>query len=406
MPAVAADARPGASGLTHRWVKRGRRQRGPRARAGEKGAGGSAPSFTCFAQITANSTALEHPRLLVAEESEVTAAAIAITPLWVEQALAHQERQRRRRENPLLPVEQEYRRLVGDILGQGSVGLIPLITESAGAVLNAASFTRLPARVRGLTWGAEDLAADVGALGNRPPDGEFEFTYAYARSMCLLAAAAAGVAGDRHGGHRDSRRRGGRATRARFAAAGLRRQDGDPPGAGRADPCGVHAHRRQRWNGRGRVLAAFSAPRRAQARSRSTAACSTGRTSARPSASWQRRLAADEHAQGDINRERASRVASIEPRRIRRPTSRSTARLPLELRELVGKVKQGGSAAARAQHESRGQDVRARPRSTACSTRARRSSRSASSRDTTSTATGSPPAASSPASAASAASSA
>jgi citrate lyase subunit beta/citryl-CoA lyase len=79
-------------------------------------------------------------------------------------------------------------------LGQGSVGLIPLMTESAGAVLNAASFTRLPARVRGLTWGAEDLAADIGALGNRLPDGEFEFTYAYARSMCLLAAAAAGVA--------------------------------------------------------------------------------------------------------------------------------------------------------------------------------------------------------------------
>ena len=78
-------------------------------------------------------------------------------------------------------------------LGQGSVGLIPLITESAGAVLNAASFTRLPSRVRGLTWGAEDLAADIGAHGNRLPDGEFEFTYAYARSMCLLAAAAAGV---------------------------------------------------------------------------------------------------------------------------------------------------------------------------------------------------------------------
>jgi citrate lyase subunit beta/citryl-CoA lyase len=76
----------------------------------------------------------------------------------------------------------------------GSVRLIPLITESASAVLNAASFTRLPARVQALTWGAEDLAADVGAFGNQSPDGEFEFTYAYARSMCLLAAAAAGVA--------------------------------------------------------------------------------------------------------------------------------------------------------------------------------------------------------------------
>ena len=78
-------------------------------------------------------------------------------------------------------------------LEPGSIGLIPLITESAGAVLNAASFTKLPARVRGLTWGAEDLAADVGALANRKADGEFEFMYAYARSMCLLAAAAAGV---------------------------------------------------------------------------------------------------------------------------------------------------------------------------------------------------------------------
>ncbi|NJD32417.1 MAG: CoA ester lyase [Gammaproteobacteria bacterium] len=79
-------------------------------------------------------------------------------------------------------------------LAAGSVGLIPLVTESAGAVLNAASFAKLPERVRGLTWGAEDLAADVGALGNRTPEGEYEFTYAYARSMCLLAAAAAGVA--------------------------------------------------------------------------------------------------------------------------------------------------------------------------------------------------------------------
>jgi citrate lyase subunit beta / citryl-CoA lyase len=79
-------------------------------------------------------------------------------------------------------------------LGRGSVGLIPLITESAGAVLSAATFTKLPARVRALTWGAEDLAADIGALGNRSPDGSFEFTCAYARSMCLLAAAAAGVA--------------------------------------------------------------------------------------------------------------------------------------------------------------------------------------------------------------------
>ena len=77
--------------------------------------------------------------------------------------------------------------------GTGSIGLLPLITERAGALLKAGSFTGLPSRVRGLTWGAEDLAADIGALANRGDDGEYEFTYAMARSFCLLAAAAAGV---------------------------------------------------------------------------------------------------------------------------------------------------------------------------------------------------------------------
>jgi citrate lyase subunit beta/citryl-CoA lyase len=76
---------------------------------------------------------------------------------------------------------------------RGSIGLLPLITESAGALLRAASFTALPARVVGLTWGAEDLAADLGASANRTAEGDYEFTFALARSFCLLAAAAAGV---------------------------------------------------------------------------------------------------------------------------------------------------------------------------------------------------------------------
>ena len=48
MPAVAAEARAGAFGLTHRWVKRGRRQRGPWAGAGEKGAWGLGPQLYLF----------------------------------------------------------------------------------------------------------------------------------------------------------------------------------------------------------------------------------------------------------------------------------------------------------------------------------------------------------------------
>ena len=77
---------------------------------------------------------------------------------------------------------------------RGSIKVVALITETASALLSGATFGVPPARVVGYTWGAEDLAADVGASANRTPDGEFEFTFRIARSACLLMAAAAGVA--------------------------------------------------------------------------------------------------------------------------------------------------------------------------------------------------------------------
>jgi citrate lyase subunit beta / citryl-CoA lyase len=77
---------------------------------------------------------------------------------------------------------------------RGSIKVLALITETAQAVLSGSTFTAPPARVIGYTWGAEDLAADVGASANRAADGEFEFTFRLARSSCLLVAAAAGIA--------------------------------------------------------------------------------------------------------------------------------------------------------------------------------------------------------------------
>jgi len=47
-------------------------------------------------------------------------------------------------------------------------------------------------RLWGITWGGEDLAADIGALVNRV-DGRFTEPYRLARSLCLYAAAAANV---------------------------------------------------------------------------------------------------------------------------------------------------------------------------------------------------------------------
>lgn len=77
---------------------------------------------------------------------------------------------------------------------RGGIKVVALVTETAGGVLNAASFAQPPARVAGYTWGAEDLATEVGALGNRTAEGEFEFTFKVARAACLMMAAAAGVA--------------------------------------------------------------------------------------------------------------------------------------------------------------------------------------------------------------------
>jgi citrate lyase subunit beta / citryl-CoA lyase len=76
----------------------------------------------------------------------------------------------------------------------GSIAVVALVTETAHAMLNAASFATPPKRVTGYTWGAEDLAAEVGAIANRTADGEYEGVYRIARASCLLMAAAAGIA--------------------------------------------------------------------------------------------------------------------------------------------------------------------------------------------------------------------
>ncbi len=78
-------------------------------------------------------------------------------------------------------------------ISRGAIAMLPIVTEKARAVLSLGSWGQLPARVAGLTWGAEDLAADIGAEANRTADGAYEPPFLLARSLCLLAAGAAGV---------------------------------------------------------------------------------------------------------------------------------------------------------------------------------------------------------------------
>jgi len=76
----------------------------------------------------------------------------------------------------------------------GSTRILPLCTEHPEALFTLNSYIGATPRLAGLSWGAEDLSAAVGATSNRDEDGNWLPTYEMARSFCLLAAAASEVA--------------------------------------------------------------------------------------------------------------------------------------------------------------------------------------------------------------------
>ena len=76
---------------------------------------------------------------------------------------------------------------------QGSVKIFPIATETPGAMLTLDGYRNVNARVSGLSWGAEDLSAAIGASTNQDENGNLSAPYILARSLCLMAAHAAGV---------------------------------------------------------------------------------------------------------------------------------------------------------------------------------------------------------------------
>jgi citrate lyase subunit beta / citryl-CoA lyase len=76
----------------------------------------------------------------------------------------------------------------------GSTRIIALCTEHPEALFTLNTYVAATERLAGLSWGAEDLSAALGASSNRDVGGNWLPTYEMARSMCLLAASAAEVA--------------------------------------------------------------------------------------------------------------------------------------------------------------------------------------------------------------------
>ena len=79
-------------------------------------------------------------------------------------------------------------------LAPNSVKIMPLVSETPLAAITIPAYVEasMP-RLVGLTWGAEDLSAAIGATRKRDQDGRWTDAFRFARTQTLLAAHARGV---------------------------------------------------------------------------------------------------------------------------------------------------------------------------------------------------------------------
>ena len=71
----------------------------------------------------------------------------------------------------------------------GSTQIMSVAESSVGAI-NQQQFANASQRLSGLTWGAEDLSADIGATTNRDEEGSYFLIHRMNRANCLLVASA------------------------------------------------------------------------------------------------------------------------------------------------------------------------------------------------------------------------
>lgn len=82
--------------------------------------------------------------------------------------------------------------MIAEAGGSDGIAIHAIATETPRAVFRLAGFAEgAVARLAAISWGAEDLAAAVGASGNRHADGNFHDLFRQVRSLALLAARAA-----------------------------------------------------------------------------------------------------------------------------------------------------------------------------------------------------------------------
>jgi citrate lyase subunit beta/citryl-CoA lyase len=76
-------------------------------------------------------------------------------------------------------------------LPEGSIKVLAQAVESAAGLFAAGTYKNVSKRLIGMTWGPEDLSAELGAETNRDEHGLLTEPYRLARNICLYGAAAA-----------------------------------------------------------------------------------------------------------------------------------------------------------------------------------------------------------------------
>jgi len=76
-------------------------------------------------------------------------------------------------------------------IAAGRTQILPITTETPSALFHMNEYAGSSGRLAALTWGAEDLSAALGSTAIHDDQGEWLPQYELARSLCLIAAAAA-----------------------------------------------------------------------------------------------------------------------------------------------------------------------------------------------------------------------
>ncbi len=80
-----------------------------------------------------------------------------------------------------------------ELAGGSAPPVLPIASETAAAVFQLSTYGEVSAHLAGLTWGAEDLPAAIGAITSRNEDGSYTAPYEMVRALTLFGAHAAAV---------------------------------------------------------------------------------------------------------------------------------------------------------------------------------------------------------------------